>query len=51
MKCRKCGEEFEGEGALVLSPSEVPTAYPATVSRFHICLKCWWLLVAWLNGK
>ena len=43
--CDKCGQELGEFGALAFSPPEAD----GNVRKFHICRRCFELLLAWLG--
>lgn len=49
--CDKCGKELKEFGALLFSPPflVVPNAQP-TVDKYHICNKCWLLILKFIKN-
>jgi hypothetical protein len=48
-KCDKCGEELAAYGALAFSPPDTrpDQSCGREVNKYHICTKCWDLILAW----
>ena len=50
-KCDACGKEMQSFGGLLFSPPQKNCYGKALrcVDKFHICVECWTLLMAWLK--
>lgn len=48
--CDKCNKELNELGALIFSPPLVNTS-GCVVYKYHVCVKCYYLLIEFLQNK